>query len=155
MAINGIDLIQHDNIAITYKEAKTILYKFLLKICTNSSDPGAPLDTFLATPWAIRLTPVGHGVLGDINHITDKLISVGSWEKFCSYHYIDTSVVLQFLRACGKMPQDIDGSVTGIAKHFFPNISLNDLVPGLAHEAKFDTQMTMKVYEKMVELGKK
>jgi len=144
MTVNGIDLIQHDKVAVSYKESKSLLYNFLLKCVT-----GLPPNQFPLTPANIRLTPVGHGVKGDINHIIDKLISIGSWEQFCTYHYIDTSVVLQFLRACGKMPQDINGSISALANYF-------GIIPeGELHEAKTDTILTMKIYQKMVEIGKK
>lgn len=135
MSVNKIDLAQHDKIAITYKEAKSLLYKFL----SNHSNNGK-----------CKLTPVGHGVRGDIEHILDKLISEGSWEQHCTYHYIDTSVVLQYLRACGKLPLHIDGSVSGLVKYFdIPVLTNVDW-----HNAEFDTLMTMLVYQKMVELGK-
>ena len=134
MLVNGINLQEHDKIAIPYKEAKPLLYKFL-KIHFDGC----------------RLTPVGHGVRGDIKHIQDKLISEGSWEQFCTYHYIDTSVVLQFLRACGKMPLDTDGSVEALAKYF--NINQKPGDDAQWHDARFDTLMTMKVLEKFVELG--
>ena len=83
MSVNKIDLIEHDKIAIPYKQAKPLLFDFLKRHSGKK-----------------RLTPVGHGVLGDIRHIKNSLISEGSWDQFCTYHYIDTSVVLQFLRAC-------------------------------------------------------
>lgn len=135
MSVNKIDLIQHEASAITYKEAKPLLYKFLSEHSNNGKN---------------KLTPVGHGVRGDIDHVIDKLISTGSWEQHCTYHYIDTSVVLQFLRACGKLPLHIDGSVTGLVEYFqLPLITKSDW-----HNAEFDTIMTMLVYQKMVELGK-
>ena len=93
------------------------------------------------------LTPVGHGVKGDIEHVTDKLISVGSWEQFCTYHYIDTSVVLQFLRACGKMPQDCDGSVAALATYF------NIPIVGNLHDASVDTKLQAAILKQFVELG--
>lgn len=134
MTVNKIDLAQHDKVAITYKEAKPLLYKFLSTQSNNGKD---------------KLTPVGHGVRGDIDHVIDKLISTGSWEQHCTYHYIDTSVVLQFLRACGKLPTHIDGSVTGLVDYF--QIPVAD---AKWHDAEYDTIMTMLVYQKMVELGK-
>lgn len=139
MGVNHIDLVSHDKIALPYKMAKPALFDFLKRMSDNGK---------------VKLTPVGHGTKGDIVHIIQCLISEGSWEQFCTYHYIDTSVVLQFLRACGKMPMDIDGSVGALAKYFFPNQSLNELVPGLLHEALVDAQFTALVYQKMVELGK-
>jgi hypothetical protein len=143
MSVNKIDLVEHDKNAISYKQAKTKLYNFLDK----NSNLGQE-----------RLTPVGHGVRGDIEHITDKLISIGSWEKCCTYHYIDTSVVLQYLRACGKLPMHIDGSVSGLANYFdLLKVDYFDVLKidnKKWHSAEFDTLMTMMVYQKMVELGK-
>ncbi len=130
MAVNGIDLIEHDKIAMPYKQAKSILFNFLK---THSA--------------LSKLTPVGHGVKGDIEHVIDKLISPGSWEQHNTYHYIDTSVVLQFLRACGKMPLDCDGSVKALATYFgIP-------VDGVLHDAAVDTKVTAAVFRKMVGLG--
>jgi len=131
MSVNGINLQAHDKIALPYKQAKPLLFNFL-KQQSNGS----------------HLTPVGHGIRGDIDHVIDKLISRGSWEQFCTYHYIDTSVVLQFLRACDKMPHDTDGSVSALATYFGIQIQ------GDLHDAKVDTQLTAAVYQKMIELGK-
>lgn len=127
MGVNKINLQEHDKIAISYKQAKAVLYEFLKKYGSTQ-----------------RLTPVGHGIRGDIEHIIDKLISEGSWEQFCTYHFIDTSVVLQFLRACGKMPVDVDGSVGALADYFGIKIS------GELHDAKTDTQLTAEVFSKFI-----
>jgi len=130
MAVNGINLQEHDKIAIPYKQAKGLLFNFLKLHAT------------------VKLTPVGHGVRGDIDHIIDKLISEGSWEQFCTYHYVDTSVVLQFLRACGKMPLNTDGSVMALANYF------HIPVDGDLHDAAVDTKVTCEILRKMIELGK-
>jgi len=131
MGVNGINLQEHDKIAVPYKQAKATLFNFL-KLNAGCG----------------KLTPVGHGVRGDIDHIIDKLISEGSWEQFCTYHYIDTSVVLQFLRACGKMPADCDGSVSALAKFFaIP-------VEGDLHDASVDTKVTCAILERFVKLCK-
>jgi len=129
MAVNGINLQEHDKIAIPYKQAKPLLFNFL-KTQSNGH----------------KLTPVGHGVRGDIEHVIDKLISEGSWEQFCTYHFIDTSVVLQFLRACGKMPLDTDGSVGAIANYFSIDIG------GDLHDASVDAKVTCEILKKFVEL---
>lgn len=132
MDVNQISIQDHDAIAIPYKQAKPLLYEFLKKHADKC-----------------KLTPVGHGVKGDISHITNCLISKGSWEQFCTFHYIDTSVVLQFLRACGKMPMDIDGSVEGLAKHF--EIPYEE---GCLHDAKVDAKVTAKILKQFVLLAK-
>ena len=135
MSINKINLQEHDKIALPYKQAKPLLFNFLKEQSAGS-----------------HLTPVGHGIRGDIEHLQDKLISVGSWEQFCTYHFIDTSVVLQFLRACGKMPLDCDGSVEALAKHF--NIWGNPCDEDKFHDAKFDAEITAQILKKFIDLGK-
>ena len=132
MAVNKINIVEHDKVAITCKQAKPLLYEFL-KIHAAGG----------------HLTPVGHAVKSDIQRITDKLISVGSWEQFCTYHFIDTSVVLQFLRACGKMPMDCDGSVEALAKYFVLAQAHDNW-----HNAEFDTKITALILKKFIELGK-
>lgn len=133
MSVNKINLQEHDKRAMPYKQAKPLLFNFL-KTHSNGK----------------HLTPVGHGVKGDIDHVLKNLISAGSWEQFCSYHYIDTSVILQYLRAIGKMPLDTDGSVTALTGYF----GVYELGEPRWHDADFDTKMTMKVFQKMIELGK-
>ena len=135
LAVNGINIVEHDKVSIPCKQAKPLLYEFLKKHSTNE-----------------RLTPVGHAVKGDIRRIVDNLISEGSWEQFCTYHYLDTSVILQFLRACGKMPLDTDGSVSALCKHFKMNQSAGD--DAQYHDAAFDTKSTAKILKKFIELGK-
>jgi len=151
MGVNGINLQAHDKVALPYKMAKPLLFNFLKKM-TDGVCNGVKAPNFLPC----RLTPVGHGVRGDIEHVMDKLISRGSWEQFCTYHYIDTSVVLQFLRACGKMPMDCDGSVSALAKYFNVEPAALAIAGGYAnyHDARFDTKMQMAVYQKMIKLGR-
>ena len=131
MTVNRINLADHDKLAVPYKSAKPLLYDFLKK-------HGA----------MTRLTPVGHGVRGDVDFVLKYLISTGSWEQFCTYHYIDTSVVLQFLRACGKMPLDADGSVGALADYFSIPLA------GNLHDADVDTQATADVLKQFIKLGK-
>ena len=133
MAVNKINLAEHDKVAIPYKTAKGKLYDFL---STMSKAAGC------------RLTPVGHGVKGDMNHVFARLISQNTWEQFCTYHYIDTSVVLQFLRACGKMEEDCDGSVFALASYFGVEVEGED------HDCRVDTMKTMGVFQKFIRIGK-
>lgn len=139
MSVNQIKLQEHDEIAISYKEAKTPLFNFLKKHGGSS-----------------RLVPIGHGVKGDIQHILASLISDGSWEQFCAHHYIDTSVVLQYLRACGKISEDVGGSVEALATYFEISLWDNGMSNGTGlHDARFDAHITSKIFKKMIELGKK
>lgn len=134
MEVNGIQLSRHDRLATPYKKAKSELYDFLKEV----SDGGK-----------VKLVPVGHGVQGDIAHVYKSLVSEGTWHSFCTYHYLDTSVVLQYLRNIGKIPLSVDGSVEALAKFFGVH------VPGTGlHNALVDAVVTMQIYQKMVELGR-
>ncbi len=131
MSVNKINIAEHDKVAIPYKLAKPLLYNFLH---THGKDE--------------RLVPVGHAVKGDIEFVTKYLISRGSWEQFCTYHFLDTSVILQFLRAKGKMPMDIDVSVEALASYF----KVDNILPQRWHEADYDTLMTARVFHSMLKL---
>jgi oligoribonuclease (3'-5' exoribonuclease) len=126
MGVNKIDLYAHSLKAKPYKEAGTILYNWLDRL-TNKGQS--------------KLTPVGHGVYGDIKFIQKYLLSRGSWEKFVSYRVLDTSGVCQFLKACGRFPEDVSGSLTSLAKHFYITVDENS-----AHDAKYDTHLTLQVF---------
>ena len=129
MGVNRIDLYAHSLKAKTYKEAGTILYKWLDKLTENGK---------------VKFVPVGHGVTGDIKFITKYLISRGSWEKFMSYRVLDTSSVCQFLKSCNMFPEDVSGSLESLAKYFQINQQPGDDVN--FHDAKFDTEITFKVF---------
>lgn len=139
MQVNQINLLEHDTIAIPYKDAKPLLFNFL-----KNQVKWTPTNKAVST--VDRLVPVGHGVKGDIEHVM-KLISWGSWEQFCTYHYVDTSVVLQYLRATNEMPPDIDGGVESLAKYFG--------ISGLGfHDARVDARVTAQILKRMIELRK-
>lgn len=131
MNVNKIDLVLHDTKAITNKEGATKLYNWLKGL----TDDGKT-----------KLTPVGHGVYGDVEWIIWHLISRGSWEKFTSYRKLDTQAVCQFLKACGKFPESVSGSLTSIAKYFGIDVDEN-----ACHDAKYDTELTYKVFLKLRE----
>lgn len=129
MSINQIDISIHDSKAITYKEGGTTLYKFLSK---NSNGGN------------IKLVPVGHGMNGDLDQIFDKLISRKTWETFVSYRRLDTSVALQFLKACGLFPETVSGSLQSLTEYF--NIIVDNF-----HNAKDDAIATKEVLKSMID----
>ncbi len=128
MIINKIDLVEHDKIAITYKQAGSQLYNFL-KINYAGKDN--------------RYIPVGHGMSGDLQQIWDKLISRDTWETFVSYRRLDTSVVCQFLRTCGIFPDTISGSLESLIDYF-------KLPKGSLHDAKYDTLQTVEILKRLI-----
>ena len=133
MSVNKIDLAEHDKRAIAYKDARTPVFQFLTKMYSKLN----------------RMTPVGHGVKGDIEHCMGRIVSPGGWDQHCTYHYIDTSVVLQYLRAIGKMPEYCDGSIKALHDDYF-----GLKVEGEDHDCRVDTLKTMGVMKEFVRLGK-
>ena len=129
--INKIDLVKHDAVAITYREAKTVLYSFL-----ERNNPGG----------AVKLIPIGHGISFDIAFLCDKLISKPTWDHFVSYRSLDTSIIAQFLICCGQMP-DSAAALSKIAAYF--GIPVEQ-----AHTANGDVNMSIEVLKKMINLIK-
>ncbi len=138
MNVNKIDIRTHDSRAINYTKAGTELYNFL----KLHSDGGK-----------IKLIPTGHGVRGDLDQVWDKLLRRKSWESFCSYRMMDTSILIQFFKSIGKLPVEVSGSLELAAKYFNITPPSGD-IGEYFHNAKYDTLMTKEVYFKLRELGK-
>jgi len=126
MAINKIDLVEHDKKATTYKLGGTALYNWLKELTDNGK---------------VKATVVGHGIYGDVDWITYHLIGRNSWENFTSYRKLDTSAVAQFLRSVGMIPESVSGSLVSLAKHY--NVGVDETS---AHDAKYDTELTFRVF---------
>jgi DNA polymerase III alpha subunit (gram-positive type) len=133
LEVNKINLIEHDKIAITYSEAGQKLFQFLKK---NSQD------------GKIKLIPVGKNVMFDIVGLQRHLLSKSNMEKFVSYRVIDITGLAMGLQIKGKLPSDMSLSLSSLAKYF----DVYSLVEGNAHEAKYDTKVTMLVYKKLLDL---
>ena len=136
MSINKIDLVKHDQVAITYKEAKPHLYNYLNRVSGFGK---------------VKLLAVGQNVNFDLGHIFDKLISRDSWNNFVSYRNIDIATVSQFLKDSGKLPENTKTSLRDLGKHFEV---LSDYEDKFLHNAQFDVQLSVKVYFKLLELIK-
>jgi DNA polymerase III alpha subunit (gram-positive type) len=133
LSINKINLIEHDKIALTYSEAGQKLFKFLQK---NSQD------------GKIKLIPLGKNVQFDIAGLQKHLLSKTNMEKFVSYREIDITGLAMGLQIVGKLPPKMSLSLTLLAE--YPKV--HDLVPDNTHEAKYDTQATVLVYKRLLEM---
>lgn len=129
LGVNGINLIEHQKRAMTYKDAKPLLYNFL-----KNNHQGE------------KLIPIGHGIVFDIVRVKEYLISSGSWESFVSYRTLDTSSVARFLNAAGCIPDSVSGSLGSLVKHFnLPSL-------GELHDAKTDALQTVEVLKCLFKL---
>lgn len=116
LAINKIDLIEHSRNAMTFKEAKPLVYDFIKQWSNDGAN---------------KLIPVGHNVEGDINLVRDFCISRGAWCNHVSYRTLDSGIIAQFFRAAGILPHNIRGALGELCK--FYNIKLDN-----AHTAAAD-----------------
>jgi DNA polymerase III alpha subunit (gram-positive type) len=133
LAVNKINLIDHDKEAITESEASQRLYKFLNTINPDGQD---------------KLVPVGHNEYFDEEFIKERLLASHNWSKFISYRRLDTGTVAEFLKVAGLMPRTVGSGLGKLCEYF--DINFPD-----AHTAKGDTMATVKLLRKMLALAKK
>lgn len=133
LEITHINLIQHNKGAISEKQAGTKLYD---KLRIWYSDSGNT-----------KLIPIGHNVAFDIRRITNTLVNRGSWEQYVSYRVLDTCTIAQFLRLTGNLPTDLSCGLDNLRDHF-----KIEMPEGAAHEAKYDTLVTVKVLQHLMEI---
>ncbi len=131
LEVNKINLIDHDKIAIPYSAAGQLLFRFLQK---HSQD------------GKIKLIPVGKQVHGDIAWLQEHLLGKKTMDKFVSYRTIDITGIAYSLQIKGKLPPDLGLSLGSLVEYFDIRID------GVQHEAKYDTQATMAVWKKLMDL---
>jgi DNA polymerase III alpha subunit (gram-positive type) len=127
MIVNKIDLLEHDKTAIHKSEAGNILRKYLRK---HSQD------------GAIKLVPIGHGVSFDVIWIHEHLLNRNEFEKYTSYRKLDTSMIAQFYKLIGLIPDNTSGSLESLCAFY------NIVHPG-AHDARNDNLATVAVLKAM------
>lgn len=111
LAVNRIDLLSHDKIAVTEGKAKELLYNFLYKHSKNGQ---------------IKLIPVGKGIVSDIRVLQEgKIINIGNWRKFVSDQTIDFGGIIMLLKVLNLFPQTespssnkFSNSLESLAHHF-------------------------------------
>lgn len=131
LAVNGIDLIAHDKVAITESSAATILMESLKRHSKNGK---------------VKLIPIGHNVQFDILFIYEKLLSKKHFDMYVSYRKLDTGTIAQFFKLCGFIPQDKSGSLGYLAELFGVDFKTK------AHNAESDAMMCVEILLKMREL---
>ncbi len=128
MAINKIDLIEHDKVAIHKSEAGQLLRNFLIE----NSNKGE-----------VKLIPLGHGIAFDVNVIWNGLLGRAQFETYCSYRRLCTAVIAQYLKDMKVIPDNVSGSLSSLAEYY-------GLSTAHVHDAKFDTMLSVDIYRKML-----
>ena len=130
LEVNKINLAIHDKTAETRSTAGNKLFKFLRG---NSQD------------GANKLIPLGHNVIFDVISVHNELLNRATFEKFTSYRKLDTAVIAQFLKLAGKIPDEVSGSLSSLAKFF-------GIIAEAEHTAKGDVQTTIEVLKNLLRL---
>jgi len=124
LAVNKINLIKHDEVAIEKKEAANRL-KFFIERMTEMNGGN-------------KLIPIAHNIEFDMNFINNQLLS--NFTKLISHRKMCTSVITRFLSLSEEIPKNVGGSLSKIAKRM--GIKFNKDGP---HNAKSDVEVTVKL----------
>lgn len=127
LEINGINLVEHNKIASTYKKIGTSLYSILEAWSDNGKD---------------KLIVVGKQVYGDLLQVWDKIIGRTTWETFVSYRHLDVTSVFMFMRMLGVYPLNMNGSLSELLEY-------HKIPPGTLHDALSDARQTLLLLEAM------
>jgi DNA polymerase III epsilon subunit-like protein len=131
MKVNKIDLVAHDEKAVTYKQAATAIYDFVKLHSQQGKN---------------KLIPIGHNVHFDIDQILDKTLTKKNWEIYVGYRKMDTGGTSLYLMDAGIIPQ-MSASLETLATYF--NAPVFE-----AHTAKGDTHATIHVMKEMIRIGR-
>ena len=121
--VNGINLDEHKESAMSYSEAR----KLILDFFKRNSDKKRSLQ------------PCGHNIDFDIRFITAGLVSLDDWNKYVHYRTIDTMQISSFMKDVDILPEKV-GSLESLVEHF-------GLAKRNAHNAKEDVLMWLDVYK--------
>jgi hypothetical protein len=133
LAVNKINIIEHDKVAITYSEAGQKLVQFLKKNSNNGKN---------------KLIPLGKNVHFDIEGVCRSLLNKKNWGTFVSYRTIDITTFARVLQIQGKIPADMGLSLGALANW----LNVYDDVKGNLHEAKYDTLITVEVFKRLMKI---
>lgn len=142
MEVNKIDIVKHQNNSKDLIDTKAQLINFLKKNKTN-----------------FYLTPVGHNIQFDIQFI--KKLLGNEYNNYFSYNSVDTIVIANFLKMCGKLPDRQPVSLSKLSEYYglggsAPQRRAGDkevLNDQAFHTSEYDTEMTVKLLKKFVELN--
>ncbi len=135
LSINQINLVEHNQSALTYKEAGTQTYNFLEGLYELNDRK--------------KLIVLGKGVYFDLGFIWEYLLGRATWEVFCSYQILDVSSVWIYLTLIGKVPKLEKTSLRNLAEYF--NI---DPTTYSLHTACGDAYLTAAIMKKITQLDK-
>lgn len=134
MEVNKIDIVKHQTNSKDLIDTKAQLINFLKKNKTN-----------------FYLTPVGHNIQFDIQFI--KKLLGDEYNNYFSYNSVDTIVIANFLKICGKLPERQPVSLSKLSEYYGIQRRAGDNDDQAFHTSEYDTEITVKLLKKFVELN--
>ena len=131
LEINKIDLIQHEKLGISIIEANSQILKFLKK-------------------YETKYKIIGHNIKFDIDMLlSNKLLSHDNIKQhFDTEYYLDTYKIAQLLKSKKKINKCQSLSLSKLCYSFDINVNSNENF----HNCKYDTQCTIELFKKLIEL---
>ena len=129
LAVNKINIIQHNKEAITFADARQKLIAFLAKHKLN------------------KFIPLGHNIGFDFGFVYENLMLKEEFDKFVDYRVLDTATIGRYLKEKGVGPAGRKSSL----EHWSEFLGLEAKEEAL-HTAMFDTLLTVEVYRGMLKL---
>lgn len=124
LQINRIDIIKHHQSSSDLQTSRKILLDFLNK-----------------NKGSYNLIPIGHNIAFDIRFIKSSgLLTDREYSNFISCNPVDTLIVAQFLKTCGKLNQKQSLSLINLCNHFKLDSYKNS-----EHTSEYDIKMTIKL----------
>jgi DNA polymerase III alpha subunit (gram-positive type) len=124
LAINKINLEEHDAAAVTYQEAGAQLAKLIAKHSSKYD----------------KLTPIAHNIEFDLSFVYEHLLSKKLWENGVSYRKIDTAQIANFLKLAGLLDNKQQVNLGGLAE----TLGVQFFGDG-AHSAQADVEVMIGV----------
>lgn len=132
LAVNQINLVEHNEKGVDLKIAKDMLIDFASRACMATNKK--------------RLIPAGHNVSFDVQFVRAYLFDDYEWNKFFTYPFLDTAAIARFFTAAGRY----DGagySLGALRRRFAPHADGQAL-----HDAETDNLVAIELAKKFADM---
>lgn len=128
LRINKIDLVAHNEKALTYKQASNLIKFFLSRHATEDA----------------KLTLLGQNTGFDVDFLTHCVVAPDLWKSLVNYSgALDVGTIANYLKLKGLLPKELKISLGAICKHL-------GIPTGQAHNAKSDVLMSIEAIKKLL-----
>lgn len=127
LAVNKIDIIEHDKVALPIEECRRLFRDFLLKHTKFKNE---------------KLYSAGHNGYYDNAFVSKYLLP--DFNDFFSRHCVDTAGLAVLLKGMGRLPKELKISLGSLAEHYGISFLTH------AHDAKSDVRVTIAVLKCML-----